>query len=166
MAHITLLQYDAHSFILPGSNAPAVDVVQNRPFLAFDDTTVETAVSKAVAVPGQYAGGTLKASIGYMMASATSGKIDLEVSVEAVTDGDSIDLDSASSFDTANTVNATVPATAGYVDVLTVTLANADGVAAGDMFRIKLERDADDGTDDTATGDARVLWVEIWEETS
>ena len=71
-----------------------------------------------------------------------------------------------SSFDTANTVNATVPATAGYVDVLTVTLANRDGVAAGDMLRIKLERDADDGTDDTATGDARVLWVEIWEETS
>lgn len=166
MAHVTLLQYDAHSFALPGSNAPAVDVIQNRPFLAFDDTTVETAHTKAVAMPGQYGGETLKASVGYMMASATSGKVDFEVSVEAVTDGDAVDLDSASSFDTANAVNATVPATAGYLDVLTVTLTNKDNVAAGDMVRFKLKRDADDGTDDTATGDARVLWMEIWEETS
>ena len=117
-------------------------------------------------MPGQYGSGTLKASIGYMMASATSGKVDFEVSVEAVTDGDSTDLDSGASFDAINAINATVPATAGYLAVLTVTLANKDNVAAWDMFRIKLGRDADDATDDTATGDARVLWVEIWEQTA
>ena len=98
MAHVTLVQYDAHSFVLPASNAPGLDVVQDRPFLAFDDSTVETAYTKAVAMPGQYGGGTLKASIGYMMASATSGKVDFEVSVEAVTDGDPTDLDSGASF--------------------------------------------------------------------
>jgi hypothetical protein len=134
--------------------------------LAFDDTTVQTASTKAVAMPGQYAGGTLKASIGYMMASATSGKVDFELSVEAVTDGDPTDLDDGDSFDAVNASNATVPATAGYLAVLTVDLTNKDSVAAWDMFRIKLQRDADDGTDDTATGDARVLWVEIWEQTA
>ncbi|MHC4695142.1 MAG: hypothetical protein ACYTFA_00185 [Planctomycetota bacterium] len=166
MAHVTLLQYEAHSFMLPSANAPDLDVVQDRPFLAFDDSTVETAHSKAVAMPGQYGGGALKASIAYMMASATSGKVDFEVSVEAVTDGDSTDLDASDSFDAANAINAIVPATAGYLAVLTVTLTNKDNVAPGDMLRIKIERDPDDATDDTAGGDARVLWVEIWEQTT
>ena len=166
MAHMTLLQYDAMSFILPNSNSPSLDIVQNRPFLAFDGTVTETAYSRTVAMPGQYSGGMLKASVGYMMASATSGKVDFEVSLEAVTSGDPHDLDAGDSFDTPNTVNAPVPGTAGYLGVLTMTLSNEDDVVAGDMFRLKLERDADDGTDDTATGDARVMWVEIWEETT
>lgn len=166
MAHVTLLQYDAHSFVLSSSSAPGFDVVQDRPFLAFDDGAVESACTKAVAMPGQYGGGTLKASIGYTMASATSGKVDLELSVEAVTDGDATDLDAGASFDLPNGASATVPATAGFLAVLTVTLTNQDDVAAWDMFRIKLERDADDATDDTAPGDARVLWVEIWEQTA
>lgn len=166
MAHVTLLQYDPHAFALPAANPASLDIVQDRPFLAFDDTTKETAKTKAVAMPGQYAGGTLKASIGYIMASATSGKVDFEISVEAVTDGDAVDLDAAESFDTLNAANVTVPATAGHLDVLTVTLANKDSVAASDLIRFKLERDAGDATNDTATGDARVLWLEIWEETA
>jgi hypothetical protein len=166
MPHMTLLQYDALSFILPGSNAPSLDVVQNRPFLAFDGSSVETVYSRTVAMPGQYTGGTLKAGIGYMMASATSGNVDFEISLEAVTSGDLVDLDIGDSFDTPNTVNGAVPGSAGYLGVLTVSLSNEDDVVAGDMFRIKLQRDADDASDDTATGDARVLWVEIWEETA
>lgn len=166
MAHVTLLQYDAFSFVLPPADAAGLDIVQDRPFAAFDDTTVETLYSKAVAMPGQYGGGTLKASIGYMMASAVAGKVDFEVSVEAVTSGDTVDLDAGESFDTLNAADETVPALAGHLSVMTMTLTNKDSVAAGDMFRIKLQRDADDGVDDTATGDARVLWVEIWEQTA
>ena len=165
MAHVTLLVFDADGFVLPTSSAPGRDVVQNRPFLAFDASAVESAYSRPAAMPGQYAGGTLKANVGYFMASATSGKVDFEVSVEAVSDGDTVDLDAGTSFDTANAGNATVPGTAGHLDVLTITLTNKDSVAAGDLVTFKLERDADDATDDTATGDARVLWVEIWEDT-
>lgn len=165
MAHVTLLQFDTDGFLLPASSSPGRDVVQNRAFLKFNDTTVRTCYTKPVALPGQYAGGTLKAGVGYMMASATSGKVDFEVAVEAVTDGDAADLDAGTSFDAVNAANATVPATAGYLDVLTVTLTNKDSAAAGDMVTFRLERDADDATDDTATGDARVLWVEIWEDT-
>ena len=85
--------------------------------------------------------------------------------MEAISDGDALDLDAGDSFDTLNSTNTTVPATAGHLDVITVTLTNKDGVVAGDMFRLKLERDADDATNDTASGDARVLWLEIWEDT-
>lgn len=121
--------------------------------LLFDDTTVEHAVWQ-FRMPDDY-GGNLVAKIQYAMASATSGKVDFEVSVMAVSSGDAQDLD-ADSYDAANTANATVPGTAGYLGELTVTLTNDDDVAAGDYVRIKLERDADDATDDTATGDCEV----------
>jgi hypothetical protein len=166
MAHVSLIEYSADDFEFPSTSAPQRDVIQTRPVLAFDGSAVETAYSKPVIMPGQYAGGTLNADIALHMASATSGKVDFEVSVEAVTTGDAFDLDGGTSFDSANASNDTVPGTAGYLKKLTVTLTSKDSVAAGDLFRIKLERDADDGTDDTAAGDARVVAVEIWEETA
>jgi hypothetical protein len=153
------------AFILPSSSAPSRGVVQNREYLAFDDTAVESCRSRPFAMPAAYTGsGTLKADLYYMMASATSDKVDFEVSVEAVTAADATDLDAGESFDTANAGNQTVPGTAGYLGVLTITLTNKDSVAAGDYVRLKIERDADDGTDDTASGDARLLLVVVREE--
>ena len=102
-------------------------------------------------------------AVAYAMASATSGTVEYEVAVEAITEADAVDTDAASSFDTINNVTETVPGTAGYLSILTGTLANKDAMAAGDMIRLSLARDADDGTNDTATGDARVYWVAIYE---
>lgn len=153
------------AFVPPSSAHADRGVIQNRPYLAFDASTVEAMYSNPFRMPVAYTGsGTLKAAIQYAAASATSGKFDFEVSVEALTVADAIDTDSTSSFDTANAVNGTVPGTAGYLGELVATLTNKDSVAAGDYVRIKLERDADDATDDTATGDARVYSVTIYEE--
>ena len=103
--------------------------------------------------------GAVTALVYYIMASATSGDVDVDVSLEAVTDADETDLDAGDSFDTANsTDNTTVPATAGYLDVVSVTLTNADSIAAADYFRLKLTRDA---ASDTAAGDMYVLAVEL-----
>lgn len=155
----------AQSFVLPSTSFCSRGVLQSRPFLAYDDTTVERAISQPFQMPAAYLGtGTLKADIHYMMASATSGKVDFDVAVEAITAADAVDLDATDSFDTANSADQTVPGTAGYLGVVTVTLTNKDSVAVGDYVRIRLERDADDGTNDTATGDARVLMVVIREE--
>jgi len=165
MGHVTLLQYDALAFHLPASNAPRLGVVQDRAFLAFDDATPQHAKTRHVRMPGQYGGGTLKATITYFMASATSGTVDFEVSVEAIGEADAVDLDAGESFDSANAASATVPATAGHVAMLTITLTNKDDVEAGDTVRFKLQRDADDAANDTAVGDARVVGLEIWEET-
>lgn len=117
-------------------------------------------------MPSAYTGsGTLKADIHYMMASATSGTVNFEVSVEAVTAADATDLDAGESFDSVNSGSATVPGTAGYLGVMTITLTNKDSVAAGDYVRLKLDRDGDDGgSDDTATGDAYVMLVVVREE--
>jgi hypothetical protein len=46
---------------------------------------------------------------------------------------------------------------------VSVTLTNADSIAAGDLVRISISRDADDGTNDTATGDLYLLAAELRE---
>lgn len=140
--------------------APTLSVINDRPFLAFDAATDQNA-HWTVAAP-QGLTGTMTAVICYMMATATTGSVRFQVAVEAVSDGDATDLDTTTSFDTDNSAGATVPGTAGYIDQLSVTLTNQDSVAAADYLRIRVRRDADgtSGTDD-ATGDCRVLYVEL-----
>jgi hypothetical protein len=144
----------------PASNFPQLTLINRRPVLAYDAATKETAYFSFVAPQGVT--GTLTLVVTYMMASATSNLVDFEAQVEAVSDGDATDLDAGDSFDTANTQSGvTVPGTAGYIDQVSITLTNSDSLAAGDYVRIALARDAADGTNDTATGDAYVLQVEF-----
>lgn len=144
----------------PSTNFPQLMLVNRRPVLAFDASTKETCYWTFIAPAGWT--GTITAEIYYIMASATANLVDFEIAVEAVTDADATDLDAATSFDTANTQSGvTVPGTAGYLDVVSLTLTNNDSSAAGDLVRISLARDAADGTNDTATGDAYVLAVRI-----
>lgn len=144
----------------PASNYPAlgIDATTRHRYWAFDAATDETVHLMGVAPQGLT--GTLTLVVFYRMASATSGNIYFRAAVEAITPGDALDTDASSSFDTINTGNGAVPATAGYVSSISITLTNADSIAAGDMFRIELGRDADNASD-TATGDAQVLRVEL-----
>lgn len=164
MANNFEISFDPDCMIPPSSNSPDRGVAQNRTYLAFDASTDETCYTPAFRMPTAYTGtGTLKLAIGYYMASATANDVIWACQVEAVTDADATDLDSASSFDTANTATVTVPATQGYLDVATITLTNKDSVAAGDMVRLAIYRDADAGGD-TATGDACLLYATLYEE--
>jgi len=158
---------DPDAFIPDASAHPDRGVVQNRAYLAFDDDTPETCYSKAFRVPDAYAGGTVTCAIAYAMATGNADAIEFEVAVEAITEADALDTGAASSFDSVNDVDEgfseTVPGTVGYLSILTGTLTNKDSMAAGDYIRISLARDADDATNDDATGDARVFWVAIYE---
>jgi len=164
----TLLNFDATSFdgdtvpVTASDKAAYFDSINGRLVLVFPDGADEyAAVSHAVAMPQAYAAGTISAKI-YYFTAATTGNVDWEVYVEAVTDGDATDLDSATSFDTANASTVAVPATAGHLDVASITLTNKDSVAAGDMVRFLLRRDSDDAGDDAAAS-AYVVAVEIQE---
>lgn len=149
--------FTPYSAEFPASNFPEVSIINRRPILAFDATTNET-VYWTMAVP-QGITGTMTFIISLMMASATTGDTDWDVAVEAVTSGDATDLDAGTSFDTVNsTDNTTVPATAGYLQQITVTLTNNDSLAAADYVRFSLARDA---VSDTAAGDAYVLAAEF-----
>lgn len=142
----------------PASNFPALTLINRRPVLAFDASTDETAYFTGVAPQGLT--GTITVVITYMMASATSGNIYWQAALEAVTAADATDLDAGTSFDTANSGNGAVPGTAGYMQQISITMTNADGLAAADYFRLSVNRDADNASD-TATGDAYLLAVEL-----
>lgn len=144
----------------PAANFPQLTLINQRPVLGFDASTAETAYWTII-IPQGFTG-TMLAVVHYMMASATSGKVDFIGALEAVTDGDATDLDAGTSFDTGNAITApTVPGTAGYIDEFTITMTNQDSAAVGDYARFSLQRDATDATNDTATGDCYVLAVEL-----
>lgn len=145
---------------VPTSAYAGLSEVNARKVMRFDAATAWTCYWTSIAPVGLT--GALTVIVQYMMASATTGKVDFTVAVEAVTPADATDLDAGTSFATVNTITApTVPGTAGYMASFTCTLTNDDSIAAGDYFRLALTRDATDGTNDTATGDCYVLAVEF-----
>ena len=131
----------------------ALDGGSGVPKLLFDASTTETALWM-FKMPANYSS-ALVAELQYAMASATSGKVDFEIDIMAVADGEDID---SSSFDSVNEVvgGTTVPGTAGFVDTINITLSNNDSIAANEVCIIRVHRDHDDA-DDTATGDAELL---------
>lgn len=162
MASRLLLTPESAQF--PSTNAPqllTIHSTEQRLGLAFDASTDEAAAWVAVAPQGWT--GTITVVITYVMASAISGAVGLQVSVEAVSDGDATDLDAATSYDTVNnSASTTVPGTAGYIDQISITLTNNDSSVAGDLLRIKLNRDADGSAiTDSATGDLYFISMEI-----
>lgn len=143
----------------PSSNYPQLTLSNRRPVLAFDTTTSETCYWTFVVPQGWT--GTLTAVISYAMASATSGGVAFDMALEAITTGDATDTDATTSFATVNTgTDAGVPATAGYMEQISITLTNSDSAAAADLLRVSLARAVSNGTD-TAAGDAYVFAVEI-----
>lgn len=140
----------------PATNFPGITAVNRRPVLGFDTTTAETCYWTAAAPQGLT--GTISCVI-YYITTATTGTVAFTAALEAVTDGDATDLDSTTSFDTGNSNSpVTVPGTAGYIDMISITMTNADSIAAGDYFRLSIVRDV---ANDTAAADAQILTVEI-----
>jgi hypothetical protein len=111
-------------------------------------------------MPADYASGPVL-KVQFKMASAVTGNVIVEGRLAAITPGDATDAD-AKAFAAANTSSATaVPATtAGKVGEISLTLTNADSLAAGDFVVAYLARDAANGSD-TAAGDMEVVAVAL-----
>lgn len=145
---------NASTFPDPGEDG------QVRRYLSF--ATNESADTMAFVAPRGITT-PLTAVITYRMASATTNNVRWRVAVEAISDGDAVDTDAASSFDSNNDgSDATVPGTAGHIDQYSVTLTNNDSIAAGDLVRLRFTRITTTGTD--ATGDAQILAVELTDD--
>ena len=146
----------------PSASFPELRTVHStmrRKVLAFDASDNERCFW-TTAAPDDWDTTTAPSAVAaFVMASATSGCADFEVSVEAVTDGDALDLDSACGFDAANALDdVAVPGTAGYVKTASLVLTNHDGSAPGDQLTFMFERSA---TTDGAAGDLYLLWLEV-----
>lgn len=152
-----LAAFFPHQYEPPTSNFATFDLRNSHPVLDFDGATNESAVFSGF-MPWHYGGGGVTAYIGYSMSSATSGDIDWDLAFERIGD-QQLDIDS-DSFASVNSVdNTTVPGTSGNVDVVTIAFtdgADMDSVAAGEMFRIKITRDA---ASDTVTTDAELHFI-------
>ena len=96
--------------------------------LSFDAASDENVYWTGIAPQGLT--GTITLVVSYYMASATSGAVRFQAALEAVTAADATDLDAGVSFDTDNSNGATVPGTAGYLGQISVTMTNADSMAA------------------------------------
>ena len=138
-----------------GTNPAGLEYTNSVPKLLFDDTTSEL-VYWVFRLPSDFSSAPVL-KVQYSAASATSGTFGVSVSIMAVTDGDSADVDTES-YDTANSPTAvTVPGTAGHLDEISATLTNADSMAANDLVFIRLARNIAD----TATGDIEVRAVSL-----
>ena len=123
--------------------------------LHFDAAQTEQAMWQFV-VPSNFVSAPVL-NIQYKMASATTGNVRLDARVGAVSPGDATDLD-AKAFAAANLVTDAVPGTAGHMKQISLTLTNADSIAAGDMAMVYLARLGADAAD-TAAGDLELVSV-------
>ena len=124
--------------------------------LDFDAATDESAVFVGIIPEGASLGSGLKVFIHWMASTATSGNCRWGVQFEK----SGTDLDS-DSFDTATEAHSAANGTSGIETVTEITATAIDSLAAGDRFRLKVFRNADDATNDTMTGDAELIAVEV-----
>ncbi len=135
-----------------------------RQTLNFNDTTDETAILSSI-MPRNYGGGGVKVVLYYAMAGAnTSKSVIWDVAFERIADGDAMGA-GGSDFAAVQSVTDVADDDADDIDPAEIPFTNGsqmDSVVAGDPFRLKITRDADNGSDD-AVGDAQLLYVEIRE---
>jgi hypothetical protein len=139
----------------PSTNFATLDTRNSIAVLDFDDATKESALFPAIIPEGASLGSGLVIRIIWMATSATSNACRWEVSLER----GNTDLD-ADSFDTVATAATTTNGTSGILTVTEITLTTIDSVTAGDAFRLKVTRDANNASD-TMTGDAELVAVEV-----
>lgn len=143
----------------PSSNYATLDTRNSHPVLDFDTTTQESAIFRGIIPEGASLTSGLTVYVQWAATSATSGTIGWDVAFERI--DTTLDID-ADNFGTAQTITAaTVSGTSGVSSITSVNFTQGQlpaSLAAGDMYRIRIRRDV---ANDTATGDAELLGVEI-----
>jgi hypothetical protein len=139
----------------PSTNFATLDTRNSIAVLDFDDATDESAVFVGIIPEGASLGSGLKIRLHWMATTATSNNCVWDVSLERMT----TDLDS-DSFDTIASATASANGTSGILTVTEITLTTIDSVTAGDGYRLKVTRDANNGSDNMS-GDAELVAVEV-----
>lgn len=124
--------------------------------LDFDAATDESAIFSGVIPENANLASGLQIRLAWMATTATSGNCRWGVQIERCT----TDLDS-DSFDTATEATGAANGTSGIATLTSITVTAIDDLTAGDTFRIRVFRNADDATNDTMTGDAELIAVEV-----
>ena len=154
---LTLARFNALDAQPPASNYAQFRTRNSIAVLDYDAATDESTVFvSSIPEAADFTTG-IAVRIYWIATSATSGDVVWNTSFERGT----TDLDT-DSFATAVAGTATTNGTSGIITVTTINHSGSeiDGLVAGDAFRFRLLRDADNGSD-TMTGDAEVVAVEL-----
>jgi hypothetical protein len=141
----------------PATAFATLDTRNSIAVLDFDATTDESAVFVGIIPEAASLGSGLKVFIHWMASTATSGNCRWGVQFEK--SGTNVGV--ADSFDTAAEAHSAANGTSGIETVTEITITTIDSLAAGNRFRLKVFRNADDATNDTMTGDAELIAVEV-----
>lgn len=153
------LQWSPMVAEFPASNYAALDSRNNHPCLDFDAATAETIYFTGV-LPNDYAGAGITVTLYWAGATATSGNVMWQASIERI-DAGGQDTDSDGFASAQAFAAAAADGTSGKITKSSLNIsngANMDSLAAGDLFRLGITRDASNGSD-TMTGDAQLFRV-------
>jgi hypothetical protein len=139
----------------PATTFATLDTRNSIAVLDFDDASTESAVFVGIMPEAASLGSGLIVNLDFMATTATSGNVRWSVAFERC----NTDLDS-DSFDTATAATVATSGTSGIVAVGSITCTAIDGITAGDLFRLRVQRIGGDGAD-TMTGDAELVAVEV-----
>ena len=139
----------------PSTNFATLDTRNNIGVADYDDATDESLFFMGIIPEAASLGSGLKIRLHWMATTATSGDVVWDVSLERMT----TDLDS-DDFATIASGTAAANGTSGILTVTEITLTTIDSVTAGDAFRLKVTRDANNGSD-SMTGDAELVLAEV-----
>ena len=156
LASKTIARFTPRENQPPTSAFATLDTRNSIAVLDFDAATDEAAIFSGVIPDYANLASGLKIRLAWMATSATSGNVRWGAQIMRC----NTDLD-ADSFDTATLVTSAANGTSGIVTVAEITTTALDGLAVGETFRIRIYRDADDATNDTMTGDAELIAVEV-----
>jgi len=167
----TLCTFGPQDGVPPATLAAAIDTIVGTstpaeaiPVVAYDDTTQEYMDFIGV-MPPNYSGGGFTIRLFHSSADVASDVTEWQVAFRRVAD-DAEDLNTTSQTYDYNLVVATVASASGEVayDVITFTNgSDADNVAAGDLFILRVTRDPTPSSGTDATGDAYLHSIEIKE---
>ena len=156
LASKTLARFTPRENQPPATAFATLDTRNSIAVLDFDAATDEAAIFSGVIPDYANLASGLKIRLAWMATAATSGNVRWGVQLMRC----NTDLD-ADSFDTATLVTSAANGTSGIVTVAEITTTALDGLAVGETFRIRIYRDADDATNDTMSGDAELIAVEV-----
>ncbi len=149
-----LSSLDANLATFPATSPAAAGSRNEHPVINFDDAIAESIVFHGV-MSNDYSGGALLVDVDWV-AGATTGGVTWNAQFERIGPaGQDIDTDS---FAAAVAGTSTTSGTSGVVTRTSITFTNAeaDSLAAGDAFRMRITRDVGDAGD-TLVGDAQLL---------
>lgn len=148
----------------PASLFATLDTRNSILVLDFDDgagtsplNSNENAVFVGVIPDNANLASGLSVRVNWMATSATTGNCRWGIQFEKM----NTDLDSDGWDATATEAHSATNGTAGIPTVTTLTCTAIDSLSAGDFFRMKVYRDASDTTNDTMSGDAELISVEV-----